>query len=97
MSVFFFACTKQKANGKEESAKAGLVTFKSIAYLESRNPPASLTVPRRSYYQEMSYFPESISLFKNLIFRRQVNTTEETRRLSSFPQDFCSGATEKKG
>jgi len=28
MSVFFFACTKQKANGKEESAKAGLVTFK---------------------------------------------------------------------
>jgi hypothetical protein len=30
LSVFFFACTKQKANGKEESAKAGLVTFKSI-------------------------------------------------------------------
>ena len=55
MLVFFFACTKQKANGKEESAKAGLVTFKSIQYFESRNLPASFTVPRRSHCQEMSY------------------------------------------
>jgi hypothetical protein len=28
---------------------------------------------------------------------KELIRTEKIKRLSSFPQDFCSGATEKKG
>jgi hypothetical protein len=55
-------------------------------------------------YRVLQTYSAIIRLFKPASKKHKVASsaaklirTEETERLSSFPQDFCSGATEKKG
>ncbi len=111
MLLFSFACPKEKVTKKEKD-KGGFSHFQEYPILGATKPLRLHPLYQdAAIVKRSATFPESVSFFIQINtsllvyfskiystnFSEPVDTHEKIKRLSSFPQDFFSGATEKKG